>query len=318
MPAAKLALARYQLRAGDLAAEVVPEIGGSLASFYSVGEGGASRHWLRPVSAEAATTPPALAMASFPLVPWCNRIRDGRFEWNGQTVQLAPNVPGSPHTLHGLGWQRCWEVEASNEYSIDLLLNESGQGAWPFPFFCRMRYALDNAGLDIVMELTNTGGESMPAGLGHHPYFPHGREGAGTIVTAQVDAIWLSDLEVMPTVLDTSHPAVARLPGGLQLAKFPMDNNFTGYQRSARIVWPDGRALRVDASPPLDFMVLYTPQADDYFVLEAVSNCTDWINLLSNAVPGARQQTVGGASLAPGASMSITTRLTPLGRAQTN
>ena len=318
MPAAKLALARYQLRAGDLAAEVVPEIGGSLASFYSVGEGGASRHWLRPVSAEAATTPPALAMASFPLVPWCNRIRDGRFEWNGQTVQLAPNVPGSPHTLHGLGWQRCWEVEVSNEYSIDLLLNESGQGAWPFPFFCRMRYALDHAALEIVMELTNTGGESMPAGLGHHPYFPHGREGAGTIVTAQVDAIWLSDLEVMPTVLDTSHPAVARLPGGLQLAKFPMDNNFTGYQRSARIVWPDGRALRVDVSPPLDFMVLYTPQADDYFVLEAVSNCTDWINLLSNAVPGARQQTVGGASLAPEASMSITTRFTPLGRAQTN
>lgn len=301
----------HSLRAGDLFADVVPDIGGSLASFGSMAQDGPPHHWLLPARADAAT-PPALAMASFPLVPWCNRIRDGRFDWNGRTVQLPPNVPNSPHTLHGIGWQRPWAVEAAGEHTIDLVLNEAGQGPWPFPFSCRLRYALDPAGLEIRMTLTNTGGQAMPAGLGHHPYFAHRRGGAGTRVTAQVDAIWLSDAEAMPTVLDASHPAVARLPAGLPLADYPMDNNFTGYRRSARIDWPDGSALAIDASAPLDFMVLYTPAGDDLFVLEAVSNCTDWINLLAEAAPGASPRTVGGASLAPGASMSMRTRFTPL------
>ena len=310
---AEPASARYRLRAGSLAAEVVPEVGGALAAFCTVGEGGALHHWLRPASAEAlaSSSPPALAMASFPLVPWCNRIRDGRFEWDGREVQLAPNIPGSPHTLHGLGWQRPWHIAARDEASIDLVFNETGLGAWPYPFRCQMRYALDHVGLEIHMELTNTGTEAMPAGLGHHPYFIHRRDGAGTQVTADVDAIWLSDAEAMPTILSTSHPAVARLPGGLPLAEFPMDNNFTGYRRHACIDWPDGSALHIEASALLRYMVLYTPQADDIFVLEAVSNCTDWINLLAHSVSGARPQTVGGARVLPDATLQVTTRLVP-------
>ena len=45
-----------------------------------------------------------LDAASFPLVPYVNRIRGGRFTFRGREVRLAPNMAGDPSPLHGQGW----------------------------------------------------------------------------------------------------------------------------------------------------------------------------------------------------------------------
>ena len=55
----------------------------------------------------------SFAMASFPLLPWCNRIRDGRAQFGGRDIAIAPGHPASPsgkHPLHGIGWLRPWQV----------------------------------------------------------------------------------------------------------------------------------------------------------------------------------------------------------------
>lgn len=312
VPGHTLAPQRHRLQAGELVAEIAPEIGGSLSAFYSQPAGGCDRFdWLRPADDAALAQRSPSGMASFPLVPWCNRIRDGRFDWRGRRVALAPNAPGSPHTIHGLGWQRPWTVEALSARRVELSLVVAGDGEWPFPFRAVQHYELSPQALTVRLAVQNTGGGLMPAGIGHHPYFVHRREGAGTRVTAAVDAIWLADAEVMPTLLSAAHPSVAALRHGMRLADFALDNNFTGYQRTARIDWPDGRSLTVNASPPLDYMVLYSPATLDVFVLEAVSNCTDWINLSCSAAPRASPATVGGRALAPGQILSATTEFRP-------
>jgi aldose 1-epimerase len=298
-----------RLQAGPLVAEVVPEIGGSLASLYTrAGAGEPRRDWLRATTDAALQSRSPLELASFPLVPWCNRIRDGRFEWNGRPVQLAPNRPDSPHTIHGIGWQRPWRILERAESWIELGLVEPGTGAWPFPFTAFQRYDLDGDGLTVTLSMRNSGSESMPAGLGHHPYFPHRREGAGTSVKAQVGAMWLSDQEVMPTALSDAHPAVAALRVGMRLADFVLDNNFTGLAHEARVSWPDGSGLRLLGKAPLDHFVLYSPADKDFFVMEAVSNCTDWINLRRDGKPPAE---TGGAVLQPGETLNAQTRWVP-------
>ncbi|MDQ6627560.1 MAG: aldose 1-epimerase [Pseudomonadota bacterium] len=302
----------HRLEAGVLAAEIVPEIGGSVAAFFSPDTPTRKRlDWFRAADAVALDSRAPTGLASFPLLPWCNRIRDGRFTWRGRVVQLAPNVPDSPHTIHGIGWQSAWTVEYSDAQRIFLALVEAGEGAWPYPFRAELTYRLDPAGLSIDIVLQNTGTQTMPAGLGNHPYFPHLRDGSGTRVTAFVDAIWQSDNEAMPTTLSSSRPEIAALQTGLRLSDHVLDNNFTGYRRTARIDWPDGRALRIIASAPLDFMVLYSPPKQDLFVLEAVSNCTDWINLLDANAADATPATVGGSALDPGETIQATTRFEP-------
>ena len=298
-----------RIAAGDLVAEISPAIGGSVSAFYTASTGSRERHdWLRPADASAFAERSALGMASFPLVPWCNRIRDGRFEWNGRTVQLPPNADGSPHTMHGIGWRRPWQVSARGGHWIELEHRDDGRAAWPFAFEALQRHALDAEGLSITLTLRNTGLEPMPAGIGHHPFFKHRRSNGGTVVRAAVSAIWLGDADVLPTALSTAEPAVAALRNGMPIAHFDLDNNFTGFGREATVRWPDASGLRLEATAPLDFFVLYTPADRDIFVMEAVSNCTDWINLRSTR----RAAEIGGAALEPGQTLRATTRFVPL------
>jgi aldose 1-epimerase len=307
--------AQVLLRCGGLRAAVAPAIGGSLSAFYSLTErpgGEPLRHdWLRPAEPAGSAAPEAqgpLGMASFPLLPWCNRIRDGRFAWRGRTVQLPPNFADSRHTIHGVGWQVPWQLDARGEHRVSLRLHHRGDARWPFAFEARQCYTLDAHGLSIEIELVNTGEAPMPAGLGHHPYFAHRREGCGTRVQAEVGAIWQSDTECLPLALSATHPAVAALRGGLRLGEHVLDNNFTGFARTARVDWPDGRALTMRASAPLDHFVLYSPADRDTFCMEAVSNCTDWINLRARdpSLP------VGGHVLAPGETLTATIRFEPV------
>jgi aldose 1-epimerase len=298
-----------RIACAGLAAEIAPAIGGSLVAFYREAHGGRPRQdWLRDGSAAAARGADASAMASFPLVPWCNRIRDGRFEWDGRVVQLPPNRPNSRHPLHGIGWQRAWRVTARADAQVELAFEDDGRGAWPFAFAARQRYALDPAGLEIILALTNTGTQTMPAGLAHHPYVPHRREGAGTRLEADVDAMWLADADVLPTGLARTHPAIDALRRGMRLSDFDLDNNFTGFGHRARLRWPDGSGLRLLGAPPLDFFVLYCPKERDVAAIEAVSNTTDWLNLRATQPPSA----IGGTALAPGGTLEVRTRLEPL------
>lgn len=297
-----------RVSAGDLHADIAPQVGGALAAFFSAAEGAPAQHWLRPASAQALAARQPLGMASFPLVPWCNRIRDGRFEWNGRQVALAPNYEDSPHTLHGIGWQRPWQVVGRGPQVLELALEVDGRGEWPFPFEARQRYQLDAAGLSITVAVRNTGGETMPAGIGHHPYLPNLRQGEGTQVQAEVRAMWLGDAQAMPLALDPAHPAVRALRAGLRLNAFDLDNNFSGFGRSAVARWPDGSGLQMDAEPPFDFFVLYCPQDKPFFCMEPVSNCTDWPNLRGRY----GRDDLGGTALAPGETLHGTLRLRPL------
>jgi aldose 1-epimerase len=296
---------------GPFSAAIAPDAGGSLASFFSVLPAtGETRHWLRPASTDALTHCDPLRMASFPLVPWANRIRHGRFEFDGTEVQLPPNMGNSPHTIHGLGWQAPWQVASRSAEHIGLQMHYQGHGAWPFAFSATQTYRLDAHGLHISLAVRNSGTRRMPADLGHHPYFPHERAGAGTRVSAQVTGMWESDGELLPTRLNLAHPTVAALRSGMPLRDFALDNNFSGFGREARIEWPNGDSLHLHASAPLDYFVVYSPGDQDVFCMEPVSNCTDWLNLRS-AGQDTAAPTAGGNVLAPGETLQANFRLAP-------
>lgn len=282
-----------ELTCGAARVLLAPTIGGAIAAFCEAGSGGVV-HWLRPASAAALAGGDPLGMASFPLLPFCNRIRDGHFEWEGLSAALPPNDQGSPHVLHGLGWQRPWNVAQADSCTATLTL-ECAAGDWPFPFRAVQHFRLDAHGLHVHLSATNSGAHSMPLGLGHHPYFPYED---GVTITAAVRQIWNSDDEAMPTGLDSRHGAIGSLTRGMLVRRFALDNNFIGWTRRITVAWP-GRSLTLLAETPLDYLVLYTPPDQDYFCIEPVSNCTDWINLRHHYRP----DQLGGAIVAPGATL---------------
>jgi len=301
------------LSAGDLRAEISPSVGGSIARFWSERRDSSANgrvDWLRPATDGGLAGHDPLAMGSFPLLPFCNRIRDGRASFEGREIRFPPNHPAqlSPHPLHGIGWQRPWKVVASGPTHATLALDVSASEAWPWHFSAEQQFTLDARQLAVAMSLTNLDDAAMPAGIGHHPYFPHT---PGTTLRTGVDAMWQSDQEVMPTGLERT-PEVEMLRAGVLLSQLDLDNNFTGWEHSALIEWPADahgprRAVTLQAQKPLDYFVLYCPAGADHFCAEPVSQCTDWLNLL----PAYGHEALGGSRIAPGDTLRASFILAP-------
>ena len=289
------------LHTGRAELGVAPGVGGSIAH-YRWADGARRHDWMRPASSADLAAGTADRLACFPLVPFSNRIRAGCFPFDGHAIRLPLNQWPQPHAEHGHGWQAAWKVveRAGDRLTLEY---EHAAGAWPFPYRARQDIMLTEDELRVTLSVENRGRETMPVGLGLHPYFPRT---ARCRLSAQVDAMWATDAEVMPTALTGADPRLAA-EDGLPLADTALDNVFTGWERRATIRWPERNArLSIEADAPLDFLVVYSPAAEDFFCAEPVTHCTDAFNL---AAQGRRD--TGMLTLQPGASLPATVRFRP-------
>src|SRR5215831_9266065 len=94
--------ASVTLRRGDWTLALCPDVGGALAALT---------HRAEPVlRASRADVSAPLDTACFPLVPYANRIANGRFSYRGRSWQLPKNFGAHPHALHGVGWLSQWRM----------------------------------------------------------------------------------------------------------------------------------------------------------------------------------------------------------------
>jgi aldose 1-epimerase len=282
------------LAAGPLELSVSPAAGGSIARFDFLEEG-------RKISIlrRADNTPSgALDSASFPLVPFSNRIRNGRFRMRNRNVTLAPNMHGDPSPLHGQGWLAPWEMLRSNSCSMDLrFVHEAGE--WPWRYEALQHFALDPGGLTLRLSCRNLSEEAMPCGLGQHPYFPCTPE---TRLDTRVECAWTIDDKVLPV---DKVPAEGRYDLRDRLVCGQgLDNGFGGWGGTARLSQPSLPFEIIMSSPDAHFFQLYSPESGGLCVIEPVSHANAALNEPEEDWPE-----LGLRVLEPGEEMSLTMRL---------
>ncbi len=289
------------LRRGESEVVLAPSIGGAIASYRSESDGRIV-HWLRPTDGADVERGDPLATACFPLVPYSNRIRAGRFAFDGQDIQLPRNFGDHPHSIHGHGWQAPWTV-ANAGASTAILEYRHAAGPWPFDYSARQTFELAADGLAVRLELVNESEHRMPAGIGLHPYFPRTPQAR---VRAGVSGIWLADDQSMP--LEHLGPQGAKDPNcWLNADEVELDNIYTGWTGRAEIEWPDhGARLEMTAHGPLEFLVLFTPHGEDFFCVEPVSHCIDAFNMAAIGFPD-----TGMRVLETGERLAATVRFAP-------
>lgn len=270
---------------------LVPATGGSVA-FGRVRVGGEWVDVLRPTPADALDD--VWSTASFPLVPWSNRIRDAAFQWAGKTYQLRVNFEDGT-AIHGTGIEFPWAVVEQTPTTATLEFVSRGVYGvnFPWPFTARFTYELDEERFTWHMEITNDAHETFPAGLGHHPYFV--RELASRELTGGE-----------PTQLQincmTSYPVVGCLPTGAPqevsgrldfrdmkpLGEEFMDGCFTHRTSStlATIDYPGALTVDIEAGALLEHAVVYLPVDVPYFAVEPVTNGNDGFNLEAQGAEG--------------------------------
>jgi aldose 1-epimerase len=282
------------LTAGRLELQLSPSIGGAIWRFECAGPSGPA-----PVLRKSHTgVENVLEAASFPLVPFVNRIRGGAFTFQGRTVRLQPNMAGDPSPLHGQGWLGAWTVESAGELEAVLGFRHH-PGEWPWAYEARQAFSLDQGGLSLRLECRNISDEPMPCGLGQHPYF---HCTSGTRITTQVTHAWTIDEHVLPV---DKVPASGRFDlSDRAICGQDLDHGFAGWGGSALLTDPAWPFELEMSSPQARFFQVYSPASRGIFVAEPVSHANAALN-----APEDEWAELGMRVLEAGEAMSLDMRL---------
>jgi len=275
------------LVSGDLTLDIAPEVGGSIARFRLD-----EQELMRPAPPGSSD---AGDMACFPLVPFSNRIRGGRFTCDGREVLLSPNLPGDKSPLHGQGWRNAWLVDVSDQRCANLVFTHE-PGEWPWRYEARQMLELDEDGFALTLTCRNLSPERMPCALAQHPYFPCDGE---TRLDTGVTDVWLIDEDVLPT---ERVPATGRfLPSNGPVCGRGLDHGYEGWSGEALIDWGRGARVRMTADAPR--FQLYAPESGGLFVAEPVENANAALN-----APQEEWERLGIVMLEQGEERSLTVR----------
>lgn len=255
------------LRAFDFELDIAPLAGGGIARL----------DWhalplLRTAIAGAVVSGDPLGLSCFPMTPYVSRITDGALSWGDVTAQIAPNMAGGLHPLHGIGWRRAWDIIARSDTYVALSLNHPGDADWPWAFVTRQDFTLNPDHVEHRLSISSRDDRPFPTSLGPHPYF----NAADATISFVADSLWEISGESLPT--HKARPAVVdALATGTSAANLDLDHCFEGWNGSATVAWPS-HSLRVEAMCQLDDQTrpctrlqLYTPPGQDYFCLEPVT-----------------------------------------------
>jgi aldose 1-epimerase len=249
--------------------DLVPSLGGSIADWSVNGQA-----MMRRASGFSINTNDPYGMASFPLVPYSNRIDGGSFEWDGKRVALARNFPPEPHSIHGVGFERPWQVRDSAKDRATLVLSHRPSASWPFAFEAEQHISLGQGLLQLELKARNLADHAVPLAFGHHPYFPRG----GASLKFRASGVWLNADDGLPSLLvkpfekfDYSEPT--------SVARAEIDHCFAGWDGQAEISWLDrALALEITASDNLPCAVVCIRNDIDGFCFEPVPHINDALN----------------------------------------
>lgn len=264
-----------ELQHGPLRLVLCPDVGGAIAGFW---------HGTTPVlrSTDAAALDSARASGAFVLVPYSNRIGQRRFAWQGEQHTTQPNFDDGPHSLHGVGWQRPWRVQAHDTASATLVLEHAGDADWPYAFEAEQRLALDDKGLVVTLKVTNRADRPAPIGLGWHPYFP---KRSRSRLHLELSHRWDRGEDELPTARH-AQPGI-----DADVAHLQYDNCFEGWRGPARL---RDEALALTLTSSLGYVVVFTPQDRPFYCVEPVSHVDDAINAPDPAARGLATVEPGG------------------------
>jgi len=284
------------LESGGLSLELWPSVGGCVAAF-------SWQHAGRRIELMRRATPRGLPerdgreLASFPLFPFSNRVKDGRFSFQGRDVELVRNTPPD-HPIHGHTWQRPWTALGATATTAELVCRYPGAD-WPWAYTATQRFSLSPDGLAVELELKNDGTSPMPCGFGMHPYYDRTE---GVRLQTRAPVRWVGSQYLLP---EWSEPVSPEWNFNEPRALSPlaeMDGCFGQFGGTARLEWPEkGAALSIEADPIFGVLIVYVPKGQQFFCLETVSNVNDAFNLEARGVAGNGTIVLGAGESAKGA-----------------
>jgi aldose 1-epimerase len=200
-----------------------------------------------------------------PLIPWPNRLEDGRYSFDGAEHQLPVTEVKLGNAIHGLlRWQPWQAVEHETERVV-VAAKLPPQTGYPFALDVRIDYALGEDGLTVRTSARNVGDRACPFGSGQHPYLS---PGAGYVDECRLEFAAatriLTDERQLPSGREPVAGSELDFAQGRQLGDAKIDTAFTDLARggdghaTVRLTGPDSGTVELWADESYSVIQLYT------------------------------------------------------------
>jgi aldose 1-epimerase len=198
------------------------------------------------------------------LVPWPNRIRDGRYTFGGTTHRLPLSEPDRNNALHGLvAWVR-WRATEVSADAVTMAYDLVPQPGYPWALALTATYRVGADGLRAEHSVTNVDSTPCPFGFSVHPYLLAGAPVPEVRMRMPARSRLLVDGRLLPIgAAQVAGPefdfTTAKPIGALEL-----DTAFGDLIRdddggsAVTLSTPDGRGVAIWADPGFGWWQVYT------------------------------------------------------------
>ena len=247
---------QFEIACGEQRATIV-EVGGGVREYAVAG-----RAVLDPYPEEAICD----GAHGAPLIPWPNRLADGRYRFEGVDYQVALTEPTKHNAIHGFLRWRAWQAVELAPDRVVMGTRLYPLDGYPFALDVYVAYELSDAGLTVSTTAVNIGGRSCPYAAGQHPYLSPG-DGLIDDCTLEIPAGTriVTDAERQ---LPTGKEPVAGTPFDFRVARRlgeeRLDFAFTDLTRGedgravTRLAAPDGKCAELWVDEHYPIVELYT------------------------------------------------------------
>ena len=245
---------QVEISLGDQHAVVV-EVGGGLRSFSAGG---------RDVLDDYRRDEQSSSGRGQVLVPWPNRLQDGRYEFDGRSHQLPLTEPEHRNAIHGLvGWAS-WRIGERDDHRVVMEHVIHPQPGYPFTLGLGVEYALTEEGLSVRTTARNHGSDACPYGCGHHPYLTLGTPTVDTVeLQAPGRRVLISDERDLPIGDESVDGTEYDFRAARTIGATKLDNAFTDLARD-----DDGRAhVRLRDPDSTAALTLWVDEGYGYLML---------------------------------------------------
>jgi aldose 1-epimerase len=247
---------QFEIASDDQRATIV-EVGGGIRC-YRIGD----RDVLHPYPVEQMCD----GAHGAPLIPWPNRLADGRYRFDGTDYQVALTEPDKHNAIHGFLRWRPWQAVEHQSNRVVMAASLLPMKGYPFALDLRVDYRLDNHGLSVTTTATNVGDTPCPYGFGQHPYLSPG-DGLIDDATLHLDAetrIVTDPVRKLPIRTEPVAGTPFDFRGGKRLGDLDVDYAFTDLRRDSggrawvRLTGSDGRTVELWVDRTFPIIEIYT------------------------------------------------------------
>lgn len=221
----------------------VVEVGGGVRSYLADG---------RELLDGYAEDDMATSARGQPLIPWPNRLRDGRYSWDGERYQTPLTEPEKGNAIHGFLQFASWTCLAQTTSTVDLGHVLHPRPGYPFTLAVRLSYRLGPDGLAVTTTARNVGTQALPYATGQHPYLASPTTFVDECTLQAPGATYLpTDARGIPTGREPVQGSDYDFRAGAVMGTLQLDLAFTDLERDqegrawVRLAGPDGRGAAV-------------------------------------------------------------------------